>query len=123
MSDTDLYEHLARIESTMLGYEDHGILTAFVHLDYGGAGQGAGGYSLDSYSDTEGRRVAHAGCGAFIAGVLQAVGVRQWEDLKGKHVYALTEGEYGVVRGLRPLPFVRDGREFLFASIKDSVAT
>ena len=34
----------AVIQSTMLGYEDHGILTCFLHLDYSGAGQGFGGY-------------------------------------------------------------------------------
>lgn len=30
----------ARIESTMLGREDHGILTFMLHLSYGGSGHG-----------------------------------------------------------------------------------
>jgi len=33
----------AKIESTFLGREDHGIPTFFLHLDYGGSGQGFGG--------------------------------------------------------------------------------
>lgn len=48
----------ARIESTMLGYEDHGILTAFVTVGGDGWGCGFGGYGLDQWS--EGRRSGSA---------------------------------------------------------------
>lgn len=65
----------AIIESTMLGYEDHGILTYFLHLNYGGSGQGFGGYKLGAEYTTK-----------VIEGILKAVGVEKWEDLKGKHV-------------------------------------
>ena len=37
----------ARIRSTTLGVEDHGIFTAWLNLDYGGSGQGFGGWALD----------------------------------------------------------------------------
>ena len=32
----------AKITSTHLGQEDHGIFTAWLQLDYGGSGQGFG---------------------------------------------------------------------------------
>lgn len=65
----------AKIESTMLGIEDHGIMTFMLHLDYGGISQGAGGYGIE-----------HTKGIALIRKVLEIVGVREWEDLKGKHV-------------------------------------
>ena len=37
----------ARITRTTLGVEDHGILTAFLHLEGDGWGIGFGGYALD----------------------------------------------------------------------------
>lgn len=39
----------AKIKSTFLGYEDHGIPTFFINLDYGGGGQSYGGYDLRYY--------------------------------------------------------------------------
>lgn len=41
----------AKIKSTMLGYEDHGILTCYLILDQAGSGQGFGGYRLDAPKD------------------------------------------------------------------------
>ena len=76
----------ARITRTMLGYEDHGILTCYLHLDYGGSGQGFGGYSLDSWDDDEKRRNCVAFGLEFIAQTIKTVGVDKWEDLPGKHI-------------------------------------
>lgn len=61
----------AKINSTHLGLEDHGIFTAFVYLRGDGWGQGFGGYDL--------RRGKLAFL--FLDGVNQAVGVSRWEDL------------------------------------------
>lgn len=63
----------AVIKRTELGYEDHGILTAWLHLYYGSSGQGFGGFWLNV---------------KFIDGVLKTVGVQRWEDLAGKHLRA-----------------------------------
>jgi hypothetical protein len=60
----------ARIRSTMLGREDHGIPTAFVHLEWEGAGQGFGGYDLRHHT-------------GFVQNVLDTVGVSAWEKLPG----------------------------------------
>ena len=38
----------AKIKSTKLGYEDHGILTCFLILEQESSSQGFGGYRLDA---------------------------------------------------------------------------
>lgn len=111
MSDTpasdDLTPVLARIKSTFLGTEDHGIFTASLQLDYGDAAQAAGQYDL-RHSDA----AFH-----FVAGVCRVLGVDRWEKVVGRDVYALVDnGGRGAVRGLRSLPFVGKA-EFLFASM------
>lgn len=68
-------ERNALIESVSLGIEDHGILTAFLHLDFGSASQGFGGYALDAKGANY--------CAAFIRGCLDTIGVREWKDLPG----------------------------------------
>lgn len=84
----------ARIGSTMLGYEDHGILTCFLHLKQQGTGQGFGGYRLDApknkpsiYTDF------------WIKRILDTVGVMTWEELKGKYVRVVGE-EWGQIEGI-----------------------
>lgn len=98
-----LLQKVARIQDTFLGFEDHGIFTCNLSLDYGDGGmQGAGNYSLMDIA------------GPFITRVLRACGVDCWENLKGRTVYALVEpGLNGLVRGLEPLPTER-GTKFLF---------
>jgi hypothetical protein len=65
----------AKIDSTTLGFEDHGIFTAFLHLNYGGSAQGFGGYSYQGLMSYK-----------FLDGVLKTVGVDNWEDLPGKYI-------------------------------------
>ena len=36
-----------KIDDTMLGYENHGILTCILYMKWDGGGQGFGGYELD----------------------------------------------------------------------------
>lgn len=106
---------IAKITKLNLGYEDHGILTAFLDLEYGGgAGQGAGGYELDTYNGDV--RVPSAKCGAFVMGVLRACGVDAWEKLPGRTIYAVIEN--GLVAGLRPLP-TEYGSEFMFSELEE----
>ena len=104
MTGTTL-ERLARIESTQLGPEDHGIFTAMIHLDYGESGQGVGGYDL---------RCGRS-CYRFVEGVLQACNVDSWEKVKGCTVLALIEDQ--MVCGLKSLPFARSPHTFRFEDI------
>lgn len=76
----------AKIESTMLGWEDHGIFTFSLYLDYGGSGQGAGGYALDRYEKKIDKRVGWSGGIAVLMRILKVVGVEKWEDLPGQVV-------------------------------------
>lgn len=70
----------AKITRTFLGFEDHGIFTAFVYLDYGEARQGFGGYFLNGPV-----------CWKWLSNVLEVVGASSWEELPGKHCRADTE--------------------------------
>lgn len=65
----------AIISKTMLGFEDHGILTAFVSLKYDGGSQRFGGRVLKGKY-----------CAEFITRILETVGVKTWEELPGKLV-------------------------------------
>ena len=65
----------AIIENTMLGFEDHGIFTCFIELDYGGISQSFGGYSIKD---------------DFIEQVLKTLRLDKWEDLKGQKIRAKT---------------------------------
>ena len=88
----------ARITSTTLGPEDHGIMTANLNLDYGGSMQGFGGYSLDVYDDKLKKRVPHIALAQFITRVMEVVGVEKWEDLKGKVLRV--KGEHGNIHAI-----------------------
>jgi hypothetical protein len=72
----------AKISCTMLGYEDHGIFTFSITLDYGGSGQGAGGYCIYSKGDDSKNGYAMG----IIPKILKTVGVNSWEQLKGKYI-------------------------------------
>ncbi len=88
----------AKVESTFLGYESHGILTCFLHLDYGGAGQGFGGHTLDSYSEEKKERIGTSYGMAFIKKILDVLEVEKWEDLPEVHLRA--DQEHGKVHGI-----------------------
>lgn len=83
---TEIYN--ARIESTSFMIEDHGYLTAFVHLRFGedeSSGQGFGGHTFMNVMQKDFSENNHNFVGRYLVGVLQAVGVEKWEDLKGKY--------------------------------------
>ena len=84
MKATDTIKN-AQITGTMLGVEDHGILTFMLYLDYGGSGQGFGGYALDCYDKERKVRVGEASGIDLIRGILDTLEVRSWEELKGTH--------------------------------------
>lgn len=66
----------ARIDDTMLGFEGHGIMTAWLHLDLDGGGISLGGWNLNGGDSLN----------IFVKNVLETVGVEKWEELKGKHI-------------------------------------
>jgi len=82
-----------QIESTMLGMEDHGILTFFLNLKFKGSGQGFGAYAMDSFDLVKKRRIGSAFGTDCILQILDTVGVSKWEDLKDKYVRVKRDGD------------------------------
>lgn len=82
----------AKITSTMLGVEDHGIMTFFLTVEWQGGGVGIGGYALDgpdpANKDAGFGAKARVGYGhgyQAIRRVLEIVGVDTWEKLRGQY--------------------------------------
>lgn len=125
---TGLVKQIGKITRTSLGYEDHGILTAYITFDFGGSGQSFGGYGLDEplweHPDANGldrgeflgRRGVAWGM-EFVARVIKACGVDSWEKLPGRTVFVLREKEYGPIVGIEPLP-TEQGKRFLVADLE-----
>ena len=76
----------AKISSTMLGREDHGIMTFMIYIDACGFSCGIGGYCLDEFSSATQTRVFRAESMEAISKILEVVGVDKWEDLPGKYI-------------------------------------
>lgn len=87
----------ARIESTRLGTEDHGLFTFSLALDYGGLHQHFGGIGLDNFLG-EWVLGARRGPTAYgmdcIVRILETVGVESWENIKNKYVRAEVKNGY-----------------------------
>lgn len=80
----------AKITSTMLGLEDHGIFTSCIYLSLAdGGSMGFGGYVLGGKSGV-----------AFIKEILKVVDVDEWEQLKGKHVRVKLDGYSGPMKSI-----------------------
>ena len=80
------------ITDTMLGREDHGILTFMIYIKGDGFECGIGGYSLDSYDAEHKCRVFRSESMEIISVILDVVGVDSWEQLKGKYIRVKENG-------------------------------
>lgn len=102
---------IAKVTGTFLGWEDHGMFTCSLTLDYGHSGQGAGFYQLSTYDPATDRQVGTAEGLEFVIRLLRACGVSSWERLVGRTVFA--HATSGKVLGIEPLP-TEPGEAFFF---------
>lgn len=76
-----MQEHNAIITRTELSSADHGLISAWLYLDYGGSGQGVAGEIRLHARDLPG----------FIWRVLEIAGVTEWAQLKGRTIRVRSE--------------------------------
>ena len=88
----------ARIQYTHLGWEDHGLFTLCIGLDYGSGAQGFGHLILSNYDKATDRQVGTAYGMDLIMRICAVVGVNTWEELKGKH--CRTDADYSKIHRL-----------------------
>jgi hypothetical protein len=80
--------HNAKVIKTYLGIEDHGLLTAYIHVEWGSSfNQGFGGYNLGC---PDGRNYG----ALFVRGVLDALKLDSWEQLKGQYCRIRKEDDH-----------------------------
>lgn len=105
MSRTIAVEHdgktysgqLAKIDSTALGFEDHGILTASLNCSWSGGGISVGGFCLDqSTGSPDYNRVGTAYGLDHLIRLMETVGVSRWEKIPGQQVIVLFDSAPGV---------------------------
>ena len=99
----------AKITSTHLGTEDHGIFTCYLTIEWPGAGCSFGGYALDQYDASTKARIGTAYGMEFIRLAMAAVGVSRWEKLPGTYCRVETEGWGG---GLTRIGHITEDRWF-----------
>lgn len=95
---SDIVTKNAVIESATISNDDHGLLSAWVFLDYGGGGQGFGGYVLYLPKDFRHATNQRNFAGHFIWRVIEVAGVSEWSRLTGKTVRV--RADHGKVHAL-----------------------
>lgn len=82
----DAWVYNCEIKRTMLGFEDHGIMTCDLTLEGDGWGCAFGGFKMDSPKGME-----------CIKELLKTLKTDTWEQLKGQYIRVVTKGEFGRV--------------------------
>lgn len=75
----------AIIESATITSDDHGVLSAWLMLDYGGSGQGFGGYALYLPKECTHHELKSL-AGHFIWRCMEIAGVGKWDQIVGKTI-------------------------------------
>ena len=89
-------EKNAIITNATITNDDHGVLSAWLTLDFGGGGQGFGGYALYLPRNFKHHKGAANLAGLFIWRVMEIAEVSEWGKVVGKTIRARGE-EYGQI--------------------------
>lgn len=81
-----LEEKNAIIQDAEITTEEHGLLTAWLTLDYAGTGQGFGGYALYLPKSFLHHDRESSWAGHFLWRVMEIAGVTKWSQLPGKTI-------------------------------------
>lgn len=76
----------AIIESAIITNDDHGLLSSWVQLDYGGIFQGFGGYALYLPENFKHHKDGKPFTGHWIWRVMEIAEVNEWSKLPGRTV-------------------------------------
>lgn len=82
-----------RVRQTMLGYEDHGILSSSLMFEASSSGQGFGGRCLGNPECFKN----------WVCGVLAVFGFDEWERIAGNLARVGREKPYGLIVAIRPI--------------------
>jgi len=110
---TTYYGRVATIESTYLGTEDHGILTAYLHCSGDSWGIGVGGYGLDRYDEAQDKRIPTAYGLSHIVQLVHTAGVGSWEKLPGTEIIVLFTSESPLGGTAAGIAHIRDEKKVL----------
>lgn len=89
----------AIIENAEINIERGFILSSWLRLNYGGSGQGFGGYSLflgkasSNHEKSKNKNYA----GIFISRVMEIADVESWDKLQGKTIRVEKSDEFGPI--------------------------
>lgn len=87
---------IGRVKKSHLGWEDHGIFTAYVDLDFGGSHQSTPPMFLAS--DSAG---GYDSAGWFIKNFMKACKVHEWNSLPGILLEVERDRPHGLIRRIR----------------------
>lgn len=90
----------AVITGATLSTADHGILSGWLFLDFGGSGQGFGGLVLSVLPQSPHWPGSGNYAGVWIARVLEIAGVSTWDALKGKTIRVRKASEWGDIMAI-----------------------
>lgn len=76
----------AIIKGARITTADHGVLTIWLDLDYGGSGQGFGGHALYLPKNWRHHEKNSNYAGHFIWRVMEIAGVLEWSNIVGKTI-------------------------------------
>lgn len=76
----------AIVTAATLSTADHGVLSGWLMLDYGGSGQGFGGHALAVLTSLRDVLDSPNYAGSFVVGCMRACGVTEFNECVGKSI-------------------------------------